>query len=388
MHLNAGPANASVVVATQATCGEAEEATGQEAHVSPEISRCSKCVLPETVPGITFDEAGVCSFCRDHQEEECLGEEELGRIVTAAKGHGGKYDCIVPLSGGRDSAFVLHLAKAVYGLNPLAVNYDNEFRTDQAAVNMQKACDTLGVDFITVRSRLGVGRRIVKHNMRFFGSEYGLPLHGICYACTYGYFSAAYRAAEKHGAPLILWGTSKGEQTVDARRKIFSGLGRKPSKLRMLMSPSFYATEFSCLLQRMEFRVPRNSLFKRYTPVLRNDNIREVAIFDYVPWDRQRIKDVIMGELGWEKPRAHVSTWRTDCKLHPLMNYYFYELFGCTKDCLGYCNMIGAGQLTREEALAQEEELAARRMENMRELLRDEIGFGSEEVERMLVARW
>ena len=93
--------------------------------------------MPETVPGITFDKDGICSFCLSYQKEEYLGEEELERIIASIKKEDNEYDCIVPLSGGRDSSYVLYMAKAIYDLRVLAVSYDNEFRTDQALVNMK-----------------------------------------------------------------------------------------------------------------------------------------------------------------------------------------------------------------------------------------------------------
>ena len=70
-------------------------------------------------------------------------------------------------------------------------------------------------------------------------------------------------------------------------------------------------------------------------------------------WNRAEIKRTIMEKLGWKKTEGHVSTWHNDCKLHPFMNFVYSRLFGCTKDCWGYCGMINAGQMTREVALAR-----------------------------------
>jgi len=64
--------------------------------------RCSRCVLPETYPGITFDESGVCHLCNSYQKYQLAGEEALHRHLESKKGE--KYDCLITLSGGRDSS--------------------------------------------------------------------------------------------------------------------------------------------------------------------------------------------------------------------------------------------------------------------------------------------
>ena len=99
--------------------------------------------MPVTVPGITFDEKGICSYCLSYQQEYSLGREALEDIIASSRNINNQYDCIVPLSGGRDSTFVLYAAKALYDLKVLAVSYDNEFRIEQALVNMQNACKIL-----------------------------------------------------------------------------------------------------------------------------------------------------------------------------------------------------------------------------------------------------
>ena len=101
------------------------------------MKRCTQCIMPETVPGITFDNDGICSFCQSYQKETYLGQKKLDQIVATAKSRNNKYDCIVPLSGGRDSTYVLYVARAIYDLKVLAVNYDNEFRNPQE-INLPK----------------------------------------------------------------------------------------------------------------------------------------------------------------------------------------------------------------------------------------------------------
>jgi tRNA(Ile)-lysidine synthase TilS/MesJ len=335
--------------------------------------------MPRTVPGITFDEQGICSYCLSYRIEKPLGEGQLKKIIDSTRQKDNTYDCIVPLSGGRDSTYVLYLAKATYDLKVLAVSCDNEFRTEQAATNMRNACKELNVKLVSVRSKRDINHKIVKYGIL---SANSFGQFRVCAGCAYGYRSVVYRAAEKYKVPLILWGASRSERTTDLRVAAFSG--SRQSKIQALSDVNFCRFKYSCWLQRLEFRVRGNSFLSRSLPRSKDRNVKEVYVFHYIPWDRKKIKGTVREKLGWQKPPDHVSTWRIDCKLHQFVNYYFFKLFGCSKDCLGYCNMINSGQMTREEALRQEEEMAARYEEGIRELLEDEIGLPKKEVASIL----
>ncbi len=346
------------------------------------MKRCERCIMPETVPGVTFNKDGICSYCLDYTPEQSLGQEAFQEIVASARSRNNEYDCIVPLSGGRDSTFILHLAKAVYGLKVLAVNYDNEFRNEQALVNMTTACKVLGVDFISVRSKRNLASKIVLEAIpRAVPDGLYQICKVLCAACVYGYRSVSCRAAHKHKAPLILWGFSQAERTQNMERKAAEGFKRLTRPQRIAR---FYKIMYYKLLQKMEFPVPGNSVLARWRlPTIKDKNIKEICVFDYVPWNREQIKETIMTELGWRVPSGHVSSWRFDCALHALVNYCYLGLFGCTKDCFGYCGMINSGQMSRSDALTQEEQQAVMLRGNIRQLLEGEIGLAKQQAARI-----
>jgi len=348
------------------------------------MRRCTRCVMPDTVPGIEFGDDGVCSFCRAYRKEEYLGKHELDRIITSAKRCNAKYDCIVPLSGGRDSAFVLYVAKKIYDLRILAVNYDNEFRVHQAYVNMKNACRLLDVDFISVRSKRNAAKHIVLNSIRN-ALPSGLGAMSVCGACAYGYRSVVYIAADRYEVPLIIWGASQAEDTFDMERKAKESASQSPkvSIVQKLLSASYYKVRFWTLLQRLEFPVKGNRRFSRGAPILKNRNTTEIRLFDYLPWDRKNIKEIIEGELDWKRPSGHVSTWRIDCELHSFVNHQYFSLLGCSKDCFGYCNMINSGTMSRSEALEQEEEMALSCARSTPQLL-ERIGLSKREVREVV----
>ncbi len=351
------------------------------------MKRCSRCIMPETVPGVSFQD-GICNFCRNYKQEQYLGEEALARVVNEAKGKGGRYDCLVPISGGRDSSYVLYLAKAVYGLKTLAVCYDNEFQTTQAVANLHRACQELDTDLLHIRSKRDVARKIVRSQIRLALAMKSPSIDdGLCIACSYGYRSVVYRAAKKYRVPLILWGESQAESThwmMDTVERARQQQAKTRGRVGRLLSLAYCRVILLQMSQRLEFHSSGNSILRDHPPRLNDSQVSEIRVFDYLRWDRQRIKETIARELGWNKPAESTSTWRIDCKLTPLVNNCYFKRFGCSKACFGYCNMINSGQMSRTEALQQEEQIALTCHGELHKLLEHEVGLRKTEAAKVL----
>lgn len=346
------------------------------------MRRCKRCIMPETVPGISFNEDGLCIYCQRYREEHYLDIGELDAMIAEAKIRNRKYDCVVPVSGGRDSTYVLFMAKRLLGLKTLAVNYDNEFAPAYATANIKRACRILDIDLVSVRSKRDYVRKIAMHSI-MAATEFGQFRE--CAGCTYGYRSVVHRKAREFTIPLILWGESREEATAEMERSAFEVIKQHKLKYLKVLKKEFYAAEFYRMLQRVEFFVSwRNVLSRRFDPIFKTNDIKEVRVFDYISWERKKIKETIMNELGWEKPTDLVSTWKADCVMVALTNFYYIKLFGCTKLCFGYTKMINSGQMDRDEALKQEETMLASYSKGLKEILEDRIGLSEEHANRIL----
>ncbi|MDG2450046.1 MAG: hypothetical protein P8M34_10425, partial [Saprospiraceae bacterium] len=119
------------------------------------INVCKKCIYDERVPAITFNDQGVCNYClqvekliKEYGTGQKKGYEELRKIVKKIKldGKNKKYDCVIGVSGGTDSSYLIHLAKNDWKLNPLAVHYDDTWNTATASMNMKKVLEACEVD--------------------------------------------------------------------------------------------------------------------------------------------------------------------------------------------------------------------------------------------------
>lgn len=148
------------------------------------MKRCSKCVLPDTTPNITFDEQGVCNYCNTYQKFDYKGEDKLIELLEAQKKRNSKYDCMVNISGGRDSSYTLLKLVKDYDMNVLVVNYKNSFTDPQARANIQNATDILGMDLISFETKTGVAEDTFRHSLNAWiqkPSPAMVPM--MCVAC-------------------------------------------------------------------------------------------------------------------------------------------------------------------------------------------------------------
>jgi N-acetyl sugar amidotransferase len=119
---------------------------------------CSSCVMDTSDPRINFDAAGICDHCRDFEKNivprwdtGAGGERKLERIVSAIKkaGRGRDFDCLLGISGGVDSSYMLHVMVTKYHLRPLVFHVDGGWNSELAVHNISALIDGLGVDLYT-----------------------------------------------------------------------------------------------------------------------------------------------------------------------------------------------------------------------------------------------
>lgn len=110
--------------------------------------------MPSTYPDITFDHQGVCNHCLSYHRQEPLGEDRFLEKMHSRRG--ATYDCVVGISGGKDSCYVAYLASKKFGLRTLAVTYDFPFMVNLARENTKKVCESLGIELLVEIGRAHV----------------------------------------------------------------------------------------------------------------------------------------------------------------------------------------------------------------------------------------
>jgi hypothetical protein len=112
------------------------------------LQRCTRCLLPDSFPHIQFDDSGVCNYCHSDTRFAEQREAVFTDLLDEYRGKGKEYDCIAPISGGRDSAYVLHQMVTKYGMRTLALTVDSGFITDEALNNIETITSMLGVEHV------------------------------------------------------------------------------------------------------------------------------------------------------------------------------------------------------------------------------------------------
>ncbi|MDZ5471961.1 N-acetyl sugar amidotransferase [Bacillus sp. 31A1R] len=151
---------------------------------------CTKCVMPNTRPGIYFDEEGICQACRAEEQKGFTNWEErameLKDLCEKYRNKGNNYDCIIAVSGGKDSHFQVYIMKEVLGMNPLLVSVEDNFTMTEAGKhNIRNISERFGCDIISLKPNIKLQKKLMRKTFEKYGKPtwyidrliYTYPLH-------------------------------------------------------------------------------------------------------------------------------------------------------------------------------------------------------------------
>jgi len=169
-------------------------------EMSSSMKYCKNCILPDTRPNLTLNSAGVCNACESHGTKGSIDwaarEVALRQVVKHAKARGRGYDCLIPVSGGKDSTWQV-LKCLEFGLNPLTVTWRPPGRTDIGVRNLENLV-SLGVDHIDYQINPKVERKFMYNALKRYGAT-AIPMHMAI-------FNIPTKIAVRFGIPLVVWG--------------------------------------------------------------------------------------------------------------------------------------------------------------------------------------
>jgi len=298
---------------------------------------CSRCILDTTVTDIWFDEAGECKYCKIHDELEKahpLGpqlEVELKQMVEKIKtiGKGKKYDCLVGVSGGRDSTYTLLMSKKL-GLRPLAVHFDNGWNTDISVKNIKKSCEKLNVDLITIVADWEEFKDLQVAFLKSSTPDADIPT-------DYAIYSVLYDTARKEGIRTILNGHS------------FRTEGTSP------ISWTYMDPRYVKDVHRTYGKIKKITSFPHMTLLKLQyaiwiKRIREFRLLEFQDYNKQQVDQVLTEELDWEYYGGH---HHENHYTKFFQSYYLPQKFGIDKRKTELSAMIRSGQTTRDDALQE-----------------------------------
>ena len=231
--------------------------------------RCRRCVLPETVPGADFDAGGVCAFCRTPgasqspiaESRRAAFEQDLERSLRECRGKA-EYDCIVSLSGGKDSLYLLHRVVRDYGLNPLAYTLDFDIPAP-AWSSIRRTVKTLGVKHLVDTPSPVFYRKFIRHLL--LNQHKGGAVETVCYVLAPLRDGGVIRLAADQKIPLVLVGYSPNQpdpyaMQYEIRRELIAQADWTPKDLKD--SGSFTAEELAQFWN--PFKYPAGTAFPRF----------------------------------------------------------------------------------------------------------------------------
>lgn len=323
---------------------------------APDLRRCTRCILPETMPFIEFDADGVCNYCAHYTpRNRPRPREELMEIIEPyRRAHG--TEVIVPFSGGRDSCFALHLIVKELGLKPITYTYDWGMVTDLGRRNISRMSSELGVENLIVAADITKKRDHIRRNLQAWLKA---PNLGMLSALTAGdkhFFRYIESVKKQTGVDLNLWGINPLEVTHFksgflgvapdfAEQRVYSHGALKQLRYQslrfraMTASPGYFNRSLWDTLSGEYFR----SFHKK------SDYFH---IFDYWKWDEREIDATLEDEYQWERATDTPTTWRIGDGTAAFYNYANYTIAGFTEHDTFRSNQIREGDLTRDEALA------------------------------------
>lgn len=302
---------------------------------------CTQCVMDTSDSNISFNEAGVCDHCTGFEtnvkpnwfpNEE--GKEKVAKMVAEIKanGKGKEFDCILGLSGGLDSSYLLHLVVTEFGLRPLVFHVDGGWNSNLAVNNIQVLIDKLGLDLYT---EVINWEEMKDFQLSWFKS--GVPHLDI--AQDHAFVATLYHFCNKHNIKYILNGGNIATECV-----------RNP--LEWL----YYGTDMAQIkdickkfgtMDLKEYPFSGVLFHKFYLRYLRG--VQVVKPLDWLPYSKQLAIDTLSNEYGWTAyPQKHFESRFTRF----FEAYWLPTRFGYDTRRVQYSSLILTGQMSREEAMA------------------------------------
>lgn len=322
---------------------------------------CARCLYPANHPyGIVFDEQGVCTGCRIHEEKDSLdwGPRALtleGILDSYKTKAGHNFDCIIPVTGGGDSYFIVHVVKNVYGLNPLLVSYNHEYNTKSGIRNLGNLVSALDCDLVQYTLAPDQLQKITRHTLRKYGSMYWHVLAG--------YLTFPVQVAVKFKIPLIVWGVHPFSDQVG----MFSHLDEVEMTEKARKEHGLFGVSAEDVVDAGGAVTRRDvqPFIYPYDNELERIGVRGIYLSNYLRWDAKAQHELMIELYGYESAEQQ-RTFNTYEDVHcfhsaGLHDYLKYLRLGYGKVTDHASREIRLRRMTREEGISMVEKYAAKK---------------------------
>ena len=310
---------------------------------------CARCILPDSRPGIFLDEQGVCSGCRGHDDKEnhidwAARANAFKDVVAEAKNRSSGYDCVVPVSGGKDSWYQV-ITSQEHGLKVLGVTWHTPGRTEIGQRNVERMVSQLGIDHIDFTINPDVERRCMTAAYERKGAT-AIPMHMALFAIP-------TRLAVQMRIPLVVWGENPQLEFGGAEADRLAtelnldwiakhGVTNQTSREDWIGAEGLSDTDLAA------YRLPPPEAFEAFAP-------KSVFLGSFVKWnsfDNAKTST----KHGFESGAWHLKTgvWHfadIDCHFIALHHFLKWYKFGILRSFDNLSVQIRYGLTSRDEAI-------------------------------------
>lgn len=331
---------------------------------------CKRCVLDRSVPDIEFDAKGECNYCELHnmlceafpndERGQATLEEMFKKIKLA--GDGKEYDCVIGISGGVDSTYLIHLAKS-YGLRPLAVHVDNGWDSEISVNNIKNSIEKLSVDLYTYvidwREMKDILKSFIKASYIWADAPTDVAL-----------VAALYKVAAENKIKHILVGNNfrtEGRQPTEWTHVDFKVINYIHKKFGTIKKLESYPNLSNIDLFKYEFLL----------------GIKMVKPLYFIDYDKEKAKKLVTEKYGWKDYGGH---HHESIFTRFIIGYWLPVKFNADKRKITFSAQVRSGLRTREQALKELKELpySQKQMDLDMEYVIKKLGFTKEEFENIM----
>lgn len=301
--------------------------------------------MPETQEGQAFDDFGFCNVCRSSEEKMRVDwksrREQLEKILEKAKfeNQNQEYDCLVPISGGKDSTFQLHVLVKEFGMRPLAVTFSHNWFSAVGIYNLFNALEVFDVDHIMLTPKRGLVNRLAKKSLSKIGDA--------CWHCHAGVGAFPLRVARDYGIKLIIWGESVAES---------SSRGTYAAPIIKFDQDYFQKVSAKLAPNEMSDSNIADYELKKFDSLTSDEyegsQIEGIHLGDYIFWDEERQTEFVIDNYGWMEDDVE-GTYKgyksTECIMPGVHDFACYLKRGYGRTSFHLSSDIRSGVLARSD---------------------------------------
>jgi len=325
-------------------------------HVEYEKQKiCTRCILPESIPGIKFDANGVCNFCLNYDEKEKhKGKEDFekleARMIEVLREDPRKhpYDCICLYSGGKDSTYMLDQLVNKHKLRVLAFTFDNWFIPRETYENINRVAAKAECDYINFRPSWKLNKSMFQmgfnETSRLEETKRLAYLIGhACWPCFVQIAMHSIKFAVDKNIPNIVVGTTPG-QIRQKKLDLTSKFGDLADVYKSMVVPMLK------LLKLTKQKETLQALDMPFWSKLKVLRLKLIPFYENVHYNEEHVIKIVEEKFGWRRP-GNVDSCSSNCQLNSLGIEVHKNNYGISPYVIPLARDVREGLVKREDAL-------------------------------------